>query len=1524
MSEAAVNPESEDTPQERPALPEQLGAQAINGALADDSFVIPEETLNFDSYIEVQPENLTNALLAKKWGVSKSLVRIITKKFRDRHQDEQFVFKSNKDSRAKNTKPIIAYTSEQVNLMELEDNRNIQPPEGAKTPKELAEMWGISLGAARERIKRFQEKYPTQELKKYRVDSSDRKVRIITADQAALIEDENQSIPLEGYSTEDIAQELGISESNARKIARNFRATHPDEPLTLVRGSKSSHNIYKYSAEQVEIIKSSYDRSRAVPEGTLSIKEIAVLWGVNITRARNTVSWFIQQNPDVQILTVTNGSRLEKRLTTEQAEQIRKNSIDSASSDYKSIHQAAEIWGVSASETRRRIQAFCDANPDQSIAKFKIPGAYKRVAHLNLEQMRIMENSHNVSDSVPEGSKTIQELTNMWNINKETVIRITREFRSRYPEEQFYVGKVPDIKRRVAFYTPQQIERMTVERQLDSFVLDDWKSAKDLSELWDVSLSTVYAQAHALKKRDPDQVLMKYRTTDDGRLALYLSPYQIKSIQDSLRSVIGEKEVLSSSLINTLIDIQSGESMDAVKFRGFVELWGAERSIDLIYQFHPEYKKIPVPYVRSIIADYLGDFLVIRGDLRLDKLEMGLEFLSDQNLKDGFIEVVKNSCLSNYNQSKKAGSKEPDLSILTSYIDHLREQTLIYTTPDLDDVFDEVQDYFNSLFEIVKPTNIVDKLKEGRAFPDLNQYINIKEIETKQRMLIADEMGVGKSASAILAKENLGVKRALIVVPSNVVEIWQTYLSDIQSEDGETNGYFKQGEAPRVLTVDSLKALKNINAEDYDYIILSHERLTDKYRAALEQLGFDMLIVDEAHKLKNLISGRRADNLVKLAGASNLEGSPQYLALLSGTPVPNKIGDIAMVLKLLYPEKFEHVANKELTAQLLQGDVLDLRSLLVPRMQMKSLAESIDMPRLEEKVHTYQLSPQVQQAYDVLLDEDELTATEKLQVLRKFVLNPRFFTDLESATETKATDVGVSLRTTFETKDKVVMFVNGYIQDVIRGKNTIFADLNLPDDVLIRTIHVNVSKSQRQAIQKQLKQPGKMLLAVSGQTADVGVDFSAADELIFYNEPWTEYDKLQQRGRVYRPGLTKDLISHSYITSGTIEEGIHFYIKSKYEAVEKLLRGIPLSQLERELLTFDEKKGNPNLEYNPDLAKFYLSSVDRMLKFFSHGKQAGEQNFAKFKAKYGKEYAQTYSIMGSRSYQANVSRLTGTVIDRQVRARKQNPSKIRILDIASGPEILKQHIIEPYQKQIYSLDFNEHHFNGKKGRKIVGSYLKLPIADKTMDYANLALSLHYTSFIPTRQDYERLEVIRELNRVLTVGGRAVISLTNNLDLKNTQTFYAAVSKLGFKVVHEYSGDVKSGTAVRTRLITLEKISDCEATLDADISKLGSGLMQGLKFKRTNVKLKDSRKIATSFTIDDKKTIRANINNLDRAVLKEEQTILAGMERLKNRYQTVEQIPQVEIKKRGYARTFNSKNYLLFKYLKNSNGAVIVR
>lgn len=988
-------------------------------------------------------------------------------------------------------------------------------------------------------------------------------------------------------------------------------------------------------------------------------------------------------------------------------------------------------------------------------------------------------------------------------------------------------------------------------------------------------------------------------------------------------------------------EVSKGKTLDANNFRRLVGLFGSSRVVDILYRSRPEFRGIPVDQVKSILADYLGDFLITRGSFNPDDIEAGVDYLSEATFQEGLLEVVKDSCLNFYNFSRRSDPEQQKMDIFQEFFDIISLEIERFDSEELRQVVGRAKDYYFSLLSIPKPQNIVESLREGREFPDVNQLINIKEVGDKRRVVIADEMRLGKSASVILAKEILGVKRALIAAPSNVIPTWMDYLSDTVDNNGRQIGYFKEGQAPKVLIVDSPESLQSEDIDSYDYIIVSHERLNGRYTPLLEEAGFGMLIVDEVHKLKNLQEGVWSSNLLRLSKYG--EENDSYVALLSGTPVPNKIEDVALLLKLLYPKQFGNLDNKVLVRSIINGDLVDLRSLLIPRMQMKALRESLRVRDVEETVQFFELSEAEKAIYEVLMEEDEMEARDKMRILRQFVLNPALLETTPGLQGSKIKEVGDYLRTKFlEGKNKIVVFVNGYIENIIRGSQNIIPQLNLPNDVEVRYIMGGISQEERVAVQKDLNNTQKkMAVFISGQTADVGVDFSGADLVGFYNEPWTKYDKMQQTARLLGDYSQTPLLSSTFIASNTLEEGIHLYIDAKYRAIQKLLRGIPISDLEKEMLEKSEVVEEPDLEVNPELAEYYFSTWDKMMKMFGYVREIGEEEFLKFIHDYGKDYAGCYFDLGSRSYQANACRVSGTIIANLAKEEDgQTPSDIRILDIASGPEMLRRHIKEDYQNRIVSLDINRHHFREKGGDRIIGSFLRLPVQDNSMDFVNLSLALHYSRFVPSRGEYERLAVLAEMNRTLKMGGKAVVNLLYNLDIKDLDKFNEIVYVLGFRIMNRYSGEVTVGERFRSRVITLEKVGEVdwlneEETWKESLGKLaeliGKDLFDGLKLPEQRRKLKDSKRIIKDFVINGE-TFDVGFNSLDYQVLEEEEEILEEAESLKKQYYSIEEIPADEIISHGFVRfcisrkvnSHSLRKYVLFKKLRKGEGAIVVR
>ncbi len=1014
-------------------------------------------------------------------------------------------------------------------------------------------------------------------------------------------------------------------------------------------------------------------------------------------------------------------------------------------------------------------------------------------------------------------------------------------------------------------------------------------------------------------------------------------PPQVQALKDDLHVRVREEllkrgdekeiEKAEKELTDFAQVVAEGKTLDAQEFIALARLFGSSRVVDIIYTTRPEFRGMPVEKVKSVIADFIGNNLPRRGGLRPDDVKMGLQHLGKVTFQEGFYETIKDYCLQLHNVQKKSGSIMSDRELMEESFKTVDSMTQAFNNPLVDQIIHRAKQYYESLWEeIAKPDQIVEQLKEGRSFPDLNQLINMKEIADKRKVVIADDMGLGKSASVILAKETLHLKCALITTPANVISTWQRYLSD-QKVDGKQVGYFREGMAPKVVIVDNPLALHESDLSQADYVLISHEKLNESYTPVLEKVPFDMVIVDEIHKLKNLQGGKRRKgvrtaNLVKLAQAA--EGRNAYMALLSGTPVPNKVRDLAVILKLLHPEIFKDTSNRDLVRKIINGDILGLRSLLIPRMQMKNLRESLDIPQPDEKEIKVYLSDEEQEAYGVLMEDDELEATEKIKLLRQFLMNPRLLDVTPGMESSKIKAVDKHLNEVFLEKNKVVMFVNDYVEGIIRGKETIFDQMKLPPDVEICVIHGEVSKEERERIQYNLNSSNKrMLVVISGQTGDVGIDLSGGEEVVFYNEPWSKYDKQQQLARVYREGQKNFIRSTTFVTEGTIERGISIYIKMKYNAIEKLLRGIELSKIEKQLLEHDDKQEEPNLEVNKELAEYYFSSLDRLMRIFGNVRELGEEEFIKYLINHAKDYADCYSDLGSRNYQSNACRISATVISEMIEKQRIDGGEVKILDIASGPEMLKKHIGEKYQAKIISLDINHLHFREAGNNRIVGSFTALPIQNGSIDYADLTLALHYSIFRPSKGEYERLKVLTEINRVLKVGGKAVLNLMYNADIKDFEQFQKIAETLGFKITEEYTGEVIVGNRYRSRVITLEKVEEIDKELNAVIDSLDKKTYDGLKFSPGGRSLKDSRKIVQEFNINGENH-HVNFNREDQVVLEEEERINTEGEELKNQFGGIKEIPKDVIIQKGYARIFYGNKYVLFKKLQNNNGVVIIR
>ena len=199
------------------------------------------------------------------------------------------------------------------------------------------------------------------------------------------------------------------------------------------------------------------------------------------------------------------------------------------------------------------------------------------------------------------------------------------------------------------------------------------------------------------------------------------------------------------------------------------------------------------------------------------------------------------------------------------------------------------------------------------------------------RSLIADEVGLGKTIEAILVYQEFKLrgiaKKILIVVPSGLVLQWheelvdkfnekfviytKDYIRALKQSYGEEINVWKLHDKI-IASIDSIKPLKI--DESLDKEELNRREWHNKYIfEAITDAGFDIVIIDEAHKLSKHGDGRES---ARFKLGEKLSETIPILLLLTATPHQGDEHLFLNLLRLIDPILFTSL--KSLTPALVQ------------------------------------------------------------------------------------------------------------------------------------------------------------------------------------------------------------------------------------------------------------------------------------------------------------------------------------------------------------------------------------------------------------------------------------------------------------------------------------------------------------------------------------------------------------------------------------------------------------------------------
>lgn len=386
-------------------------------------------------------------------------------------------------------------------------------------------------------------------------------------------------------------------------------------------------------------------------------------------------------------------------------------------------------------------------------------------------------------------------------------------------------------------------------------------------------------------------------------------------------------------------------------------------------------------------------------------------------------------------------------------------------------------------------------LKYMKATLRSYQTFGVKYAVHQKRTLLGDEMGLGKTIQAIAAMAALkaaGKHHFMVVCPASVLINW---CREIEKHSHLTVTKIHGADEEALLSWR-----KNGDVAVTTYESISRFVLPEKFT-------FDMLVVDEAHYVKNP-QAQRTEAMLKLLAKT--EG----VLYMSGTPLVNRVDEMCFLVNCLQPEiskKLEDVKKISTAEQFRQ----ELAPVYLRRVREDVLKE---LPDLIEKEQWCVLGDAEKSIYR------EAVASGNLMAIRQV----SWQTD-KPEDSSKAMRLKEICQDAMDQGRKIIVFSF--------FRNTLAKVHNLLGDRCLETISGDITPARRQEIVDEFNkaEPGAVLVS-QVQAGGTGLNIQAASVVIFCEPQLTPAIENQAISRAYRMGQTSDVLVHRLLADDTIDE----------------------------------------------------------------------------------------------------------------------------------------------------------------------------------------------------------------------------------------------------------------------------------------------------------------------------------------------------------------------------------------------------
>ena len=455
---------------------------------------------------------------------------------------------------------------------------------------------------------------------------------------------------------------------------------------------------------------------------------------------------------------------------------------------------------------------------------------------------------------------------------------------------------------------------------------------------------------------------------------------------------------------------------------------------------------------------------------------------------------------------------------------------------------EELHDFWLPKAAVIKDNTVKDVVisyeKYSKRPPLSHQKEAIQKLVENKKYILADDMGLGKTTSTIIAALESNAKKILIICPASLKINWQREIANYT----DRSVYISEG--------------KNFSQE-HDFVIINYDIIKNfhnvkkKSESQILDSNFDLVVVDEAHYIKNgqaqrtkLINDlvKKVDRLWLLTGTPMTSRPMDYFNLLSLVDSPVAKNWMAYAIRYCSGYQFNAGGRKiwnvtgasnleelrdrtsGLTLRRLKEDVLDLPDKIITPVYL----------RLKSKAYE-EIMGEYYDWYDKNPDESKSLTVQftKLTKIRQVIADEKIAQTIELA------------ENIIEQGKKVIIFCNftNSLSKICEhfGKTSVRVDGSTP-------------KHERQNSVDQIQDNEKIKVFVGNiKAAGVGLTLTAAEAVIMNDLSFLPSDHSQAEDRAYRYGQKNNVLVYYPIFENTIEGIIYDILNNKKQVIATVM-----------------------------------------------------------------------------------------------------------------------------------------------------------------------------------------------------------------------------------------------------------------------------------------------------------------------------------------------------------------------------------